>query len=65
MIGRIVLCHVEDPNKTQEQEQEYAIILPHNLEVTTAPLMDPLIPKLRDATETLVQVIRLVEFFKR
>ena len=61
MIGKIVLCLVEEPIK---REQDYVTVLPLNLEVT-ARIMDLLVPKLEDATEILVQVRRLVEFYKR
>ena len=61
MIGLNVLCLVEEPIR---KEQEYVIILLHNLEVTIAQLMDLLIPKLKDATKIPVQVRQLAEFFK-
>ena len=53
VIGLNVLCLVEEPIR---KEQEYVIILLHNLEVTTAQLMDLLIPKLKDATKIPVRI---------
>jgi len=52
--GMNVRCLVEERTK---EEQEYVIILRHNLEVTTAQLTDLLIQKFKDAMKIPVQLM--------